>query len=179
MIWPLQIGLIKKEKFKKWTDEEIESVLDALAELPKELWSSEIKGIYRAIKSKDYPNPASSGGEMIVIYDSAFTSTLPIARILGHELAHRKFLDLSKTERESYLIPMNWLVVENREKGDLYFGRKDGYVLDDGRGSPDEDFANNLEFYLFELEVLKKITPHAYRWFHENFNDKLKLKRRP
>ena len=42
------------------------------------------------------------------------------------------------------------------------------FVSDDGRDSPDEDFANNVEFFLFRPEKLKKTSPGVYDWLKKN-----------
>ena len=45
------------------------------------------------------------------------------------------------------------------------------FVSDDGRDSPDEDFANNVEFFLFRPEKLKKTSPGVYDWLKKNYGD--------
>ena len=61
----------------------------------------------------------------------------------------------------------------DRMKG--WIQRKDGYVEEDGKISPDEDFANNVEYFLLESEKLKMITPHAYTWISKHFGANFKL----
>lgn len=167
----------KTEKPAKWTDDERERVLEALGELPEELWDQTIKGIYRSKQSKDHPNPSSYGGSMIVLYDNAFGKDRRLARLLAHELAHHKY---AKFENEaigtSYRRSTGWRPeIEGR---DFYWtGRKDGYVEEDGAREPGEDFANNLDHYLFDPERLQKVTPDAYDWIKKQFGDKFKIKR--
>ena len=168
-IWPH-----KTEKFKSFTASETERVLDALGEVPDILWSENVHEIYRAAKSKDFPNPASSTDGLVVLYDTAFDSKLNLTRVLSHELAHQKYLDLSQEDKESYWFPMNWIPISRKEG--IFVSRQEGFVQDDGRVSPEEDFANNIEWYLFQPEALKKTTPHAFNWIKNYFGDKLKMK---
>ncbi len=142
-----------------WTINDEEKLIEALSELPKNLWSEKIKGIYRLKKSKDFPNPASSADGVIVLYDTAFrgeNKKRTLARFLAHEFAHQKYLDLSDDDRESYHMVTNWMVGKSKSTGrNIYVSRKEGYVTEDGRLSPEEDFANNIEFFLFESALLK------------------------
>ncbi|WP_415062794.1 hypothetical protein [Bdellovibrio sp.] len=162
----------KKEVFKKWTEEERERVLESLEELPEEIWSKNVKGIYRSFKSREHPNPATSADGTIVLYDNAFKKEFNLSRVLGHELSHQIYKDLSQEKRKDYGFTMNWFSFQNK-----YISRMDGYVQDDGRESPEEDFANNIEYYLFEPGELKKVTPNAYRWIQTHFGDKFKLRK--
>lgn len=40
--------------------------------------------------------------------------------------------------------------------------RKSGYIESDGMSSADEDYANNLEHFIYNSDNLKAITPSAY-----------------
>lgn len=125
---------------------------------------------------KDHPNPGTSADGIIVLYDEAFTQKYNLARILGHELAHQKYLDLSSEDRMSYQSTTNWLPFKTDTGTEKYYSRTDGFVADDGRESPEEDFANNVEFYLFERGRLKRLTPHADRWIAEHYGKDFKIK---
>jgi hypothetical protein len=59
----------------------------------------------------------------------------------------------------------------------LWKERPGGFVEDDGRQGPREDFANNLEYYLFAPEVLKEKTPKAFDWMRKRFGDRIKIGR--
>ena len=37
----------------------------------------------------------------------------------------------------------------------------------DGSSSPSEDFANNLEYYLFDKKILEKKNPKIHQWMKE------------
>ncbi|MNJ92605.1 hypothetical protein D3C87_102780 [compost metagenome] len=165
----------KSEVFKNWTVEEKERALEALGQLPEELWNKKVLGIYRSSKSRESPNPATSADGIIVLYDEAFGKTSNLSRVLSHELSHQAYTDLSKEQREDYGFTTNWFSLDKAK--DKYISRKDGFVQDDGRESPEEDFSNNVEYYLFAPNELKKITPHAYRWIENHFGDKFKLRK--
>ena len=163
------------EKSASWTLEQRERVLEALSELPPALRDIPIQGIFRFKKSKHYPNPGSKLGSNIALFDSAFDSSRNLARILAHELAHMSFERLNDKDAIDYRDKTQWTV----EVVDHSYGwrpRSSGFVADDGRMSPDEDYANNVEYILFEPNVLKKVTPQAYQWLRKKFGDTFKIK---
>jgi hypothetical protein len=55
--------------------------------------------------------------------------------------------------------------------------RPGGFVEIDGRQSPEEDFANNAEYYLFEPALLKKASPKIFSWIEKNLGSLLKLEK--
>ena len=69
---------------------------------------------------------------------------------------------------------MNWISVDRSKNS--WISRKDGFIKDDGRISPEEDFANNFESYLFYPEKLKSVTPTAFDWIKESF-EKISLQK--
>jgi hypothetical protein len=169
-IWPH-----RKETEKAWTPEEVERVLEALCELPEELWNKSAYKIYRMDRSHLGGNPASSANGIVVLYDSAFDKGRTLARILAHELAHERYEKLSESEIVDYRMALNWFVSRTKGKT-VIISRKAGFVADDGRVSPEEDFANNVEFYLFEPNKLKIETPHGFRWIRNHFGDKFSIR---
>ncbi len=95
-------GWLRKTEKKPWTDEEIESVLEALELIPKILWNN-IEGIYRLGKdASGESNPASHQKGKVVLYDSAFESKVNLAHVLGHELSHELFDSLTAQQRVEY-----------------------------------------------------------------------------
>lgn len=164
------------EKPGVWTESQKEQISEAVEGLPEFLLSDRVEGFYRLKKSKDYPNPASHADGIIVIYDSAFTSLRGIKRILAHELIHQSYKDLSEKEQQDYRRVTGWHYKVEPDRQFYWAGRKDGYIADDGRISHEEDFANNLEHFLFDSDKLKKVTPNAYEWIKKKYGDKLKLK---
>lgn len=166
------IGWPHKSEVKKvWSENKSQEVLRALSTIPNALWQNSIKEIYLMEKSKDFPNPASHSKGIIVLYDTAFSSKL-LSRILVHELAHEVFDNLSNKQRDDYKSVTNWF-----EDGKNRVRRSTGFVKEDGKLSVEEDFANNLEFYLFQPQRLKSVTPHAYNWINRHFGDKFNLRR--
>jgi hypothetical protein len=166
----------KQEKIGSWNEEELENLRDALEEIPDELLDSKLDGIYRLKKSKDFPNPASSSDGVIVLYDSAFDSSRNIGEIFAHELSHQNYLDLSEQERLDYRRATGWHLELQSDRKFYWTGRKEGYIEEDGSFSPEEDYANNVEHFLYTPDKLKKVTPEAYSWIKNKFGEKFKLK---
>jgi hypothetical protein len=98
-----------------------------------------------------------------------------LLRILAHELAHELYENLTKEELSSYKATMNWIEIKNTKGTDVTIDRGSGFVAEDGRIGPEEDFANNVEFYLFENSRLKSVTPNAYEWLKNRFGDNFKI----
>ena len=55
--------------------------------------------------------------------------------------------------------------------------RKGDFVDPDGKLSPEEDFANNIEFYLFERSTLKTRSPEILKWIDKILAKFLKLEK--
>lgn len=167
----------KAEKNSKWTEDHRERVLEALNDLPEALQKTVLKGVYRFSKSVFYPNPASDDNEgTIVLYDSAFEKNRHLARILAHELAHENYMGLSHSDQKSYRSALGWTSeYEPASRKFFYKERPGDFVEDDGRQGPREDFANNVEYYLFEPNVLKEKTPKAFDWMKKHFGDKFRI----
>jgi len=168
----------KKELPGSWSEEEKERIRDAIEQVPEVLFASEIAGIYRLIKSKDFPNPASSSNSVIVLYDSAFGNSRNLAEIITHELSHQNYLDLKEKERQDYRRATGWQLEMGLDRKFYWGGRKQGYIEDDGAISPEEDYANNLGHFLYNPDRLKKVTPEAYLWIKNRFGESFKLKER-
>jgi hypothetical protein len=167
----------RHEKASSWKEDEKERVIEVLDEMPDIFLDNKILGIYRLEKSKDYPNPATSADGVIVLYDSAFDSSRSLGKIVSHELSHHNYWHLSEKDRQDYRRASGWQM-ELEADGKIYWvGRKDGYVEDDGKNSPEEDYANNLEHYLYNSDNLNKVTPSSYRWIRDHFGDDFKLKK--
>jgi hypothetical protein len=162
------------EKSRPWLSGERKKIQQAISRLPPLLRNIKTAKIYRMNRSKDYPNEASHSKGIVVVYDIAFKSPRALERILAHELAHEVYEYLSNADIEDYKMKTNWF--EHLIKGKKHvLNRGIGFVTEDGKTSPEEDFANNLEYYLFEPTRLKSVTPHAYQWNKEHFGDKFEL----
>ncbi len=168
----------KTERTALWTESEKEQLIEALEGLPDIILSRKIEKFYRLRKSEDYPNPASSSDGVVVVYDSIFDTSRNLERILAHELIHQNFIDQAKEVQQDYRRVAGWSLKLTDDRNIYWFGRSDGYVQDDGKNSFEEDYANNLEYYLFESDKLKKLTPGVYDWIRNHFGESFQLKRK-
>ena len=168
----------KNEKSKNWTDEEKEKVLEALSELPPQLLNQPVDGIYRMSESKQHEvNPASGYAHNIVIYDKAFDEGNNLARILSHEFAHEIYRQLPVAGKVDYAKAADWGVsfVGDGLNNPDFFPNRDGFVEEDGKNSIDEDFANNIEYFLFNQGTLKSKTPKVFNWISKRYSDKFSI----
>jgi hypothetical protein len=161
------------QKPEKWTDEYRERLLEAFEDVPQGLWAHDIK-IYRNKLSRNQSNPAVHKNNLIVIYDLAFSEKHKLSRVLTHELAHNLWDKLELNLNKNYAKATGWeRTFDPITKIKSLSGRRSGYVEKDGAFSVDEDFANNIEFFVFEPEVLQRTTPTAFKWIKDNLNSKL------
>jgi hypothetical protein len=166
----------RSEKLGAWTEAERERLLDVLENLPGQLLTKKLVGFYRLRKSKDYPNPATSAEGIIVLYDSAFDSSRDLGRIVAHELVHQHFREFKSEDGRSYRRATGWHLKLGSDRKIYWEGRESGYVEEDGKNSFEEDYANNVECYLFDPNKLKKITPSAYEWIKKYYGSNFELK---
>ncbi len=168
----------KKEKSKNWTDDEKEKVLAALSDLPPILVNEIVSGIYRLKTSeKLQENPGANFQNQIALYDAAFDKNQNVARILGHEFIHLLYQNLTFSEKFDYAKTAEWTgnVWNSLRDTDLTLERN-GVVESDSKNSPEEDFANNVEYFLFNSKSLKEKSPKVHDWISKKFGDKLKLR---
>lgn len=166
-----------REKLKNWSDEEIERVLEALNDLPEILWVEAIQSISRMDKSVHAGNSGSGTPGHIVLYDDAFVKDKNLARIISHELAHAYYNEkLTKDGKREFNTMNGWYTLEESDVNWKSVGRI--FVEPDGDLSPEEDFTNNIEYYLFNKAKLRSVTPTAVEWIQHHFGDKLKLEKR-
>lgn len=165
------------ENLRKWTEAEKERLIEAMENIPDALLSKNLKGIYRMDKSKAGKNPATSSEGALVLYDSAFSKSMTLDRIIAHELAHQIFRDSDLDIQDNYRKNSGWTLVSDKNLKFFWIPRKEGYVAEDGKNASDEDYANNIEYYLYEPDKLKKVTPKAYDWIKTKFGSSFSQKK--
>ncbi len=163
-----------EEKSVNWSRKEIEEFIDATEKLPLML-RYKVK-IFRMQKSKSPFNPASSSLGNMVLYDQAFTKSERLAIVVVHELAHELYRNLSKAEKEKFQKEMNWTWTSAKgENVGAWTAGRSKYVNKDSDTSPDEDFANGVESYIFDRTRLKFKDPAMHKWLKSKYGDKLEL----
>ena len=161
-----------------WTELELEKVLSALEQIPLQLWTSQIRGIYRLHRSKDFPNPGSSGDGFIALYDAAFMEKNNLVRILSHEGGHEFYSHMSNEEKSTYRLATGWGLRDEPGARDMVvYKRKSGYVRRGCEKDMAEDLACNIEFFLLNPDKLKTEVPGAYVWIRNRFGDNFKLRK--
>lgn len=117
-------------------------------------------------------NTATHRDDILVLYDSAFQAKNNLSRILTHEFAHEQFEHLSSEERNDYQDLNGW-VLATSGKSKVWKNLNSHFVEPDGNYSPSEDYANNVEYFVFNQNKLKIVSPNAYGWLKEHYGDKL------
>jgi hypothetical protein len=163
----------KIEKTKKWTPEERQRAIRALSSLPEEL-QVYVKGFYRMDASFLGDNPGEQKKGNIALYDSAFGDKYVLPQVMAHELSHSLYDRLLKKDRASFLDAADWRKSSRGNQNRV--GRpKETFIKPHGMDSPSEDFSIDIEYYLFDPERLKKVTPRVYDWIQTNYGSWLRL----
>ena len=166
------------EKAKLWTEDERGRVLEALSLLPNSLLVDSVQGIYRLIQFKEYAaNPAAGFENNIALYDPAFQTRQNLTRILAHEFAHKLYRHFYDIDRgQEYARIADWKSYTNPKTAEkVIYTFRDQFVEEDGSFGPDEDFSNNIEYFLFEPKKLKKVSPKIYDWIEKKYGPKFKI----
>ncbi len=163
--WPF-----KKEIFKKCASREQKNIANVLDSLPKILTQVGKIKILCAKKSETEDNSATSSpeGKIIVLYDSAFK--MDIRRILTHELAHFLYDALSDEERKQYWNIAQW---DDKNLERIPKTTRKIFSAPDGKYNPDEDFANNIENFYVETEIMRKNFPSISAWIFKFLGGRL------
>lgn len=134
----------KNEKFKHWTEREKAEISKILNNLPAILTQIGKLHLYRASKSESVDNPATNApfANIITIYDSINGHNKN--RVLAHELAHILYNNLSPEELNSYHSIAEW----KKDRG-TFTTKRISFTQPDGIINPEEDFANNVESFIF------------------------------
>ena len=152
------------EKFGK------KQIVESLSRLPEAFQKLGAFEVIKFDKSKDFPNPASNVRDdkiYIAIYNSLFSNDYSIDRVLVHEFAHQYYRSMPLADVQSYQLSTNWFM-DTKNLNKVIGQRSMGFVTEDSLSAPEEDFANNLEYYLILPEVLKSKYSPAYNWIREN-----------
>ncbi len=157
-----------------WTNLETDQMTNILNQLPDSLKDLPIEGVFRAKKSVDVINPAttSKNGKEIVIYDRAFQSPFwSLSSVVTHEIGHVVFINLSSSDRKAYSALLGWKMSKGVSES-----RSGEFISSRARDSLDEDFAENFSFFLLSRNELKLKVPKGYEWFIKKYKENFKLK---
>jgi hypothetical protein len=145
----------KKEKFKRWTAKEKKELKLILKSLPNILTQIGELKIFRANQSKWPENGATTAAEenIITLYDKA--ESYGLKKVLVHELSHILWKNLDRSNKEKYFSDADWAL---NTKGEV-INQRAVISEEDGRLSPEEDFANNVEHLITNKNYKKKISP--------------------
>lgn len=158
-----------------WSEADKKALLTALGQLPDDLKVRNLEGIFRLGKSIEIGNPGTEIDGAISLYDRAFGGPYSLGRVIAHELAHLSYDSLSLNQKNDYMEKAGWI----RPKADqpLKPSEDRKFVDRDASSSPEEDFAHNLDTYLFDPERLKVSVPEVYEWISKNFSKNFALKK--
>jgi len=161
--WPY-----KKETFKQCPKKKKEKILNILNSLPNILTQIGKLTIYCPSKSETPNNPATSAPDdkIISLYDSSFE--MDTKRVITHELAHILWARLSSNEKKTYYSASQW---KEDPINKVYKTNRKTFSAPDGSHDPEEDFANNIEYYLTENTKFKSNFPQINTWIKNLFGD--------
>lgn len=142
-----------KEDFKAWSENEISRFFQDGDKLPFLLRKQLIDKIVRGKKSIFPNNPAAALplNRLLILYDDYFQRK-DRARVLGHELAHFLYWQLSPEQKLNFAQISGWRFDELEG---VRLPPKN-LIYDDSAESPSEDFANNVEAFYFQKNKLRK-----------------------
>lgn len=160
-------GWAYKETFKKWSRNEIQTILEFLPLLP--IWAEAKKyTFHRANSSIHNANPASSeiAQGSIILYDLFFKRKNKIAT-LGHEMAHHLFQKISDKDKTEFENLSGWsLEVKDRK---IFILPPKNPIKPDSVKDVEEDFSNYLEIYITDTTALKKANLKMYDFFSKRY----------
>jgi hypothetical protein len=159
----------KEEKFKAWSQKDIQEVLKAYEMLPEWLLGLQ-KSFHRAEKSsKTAKNPAASDKttDSVTIYDEFYKRSNKRA-IVGHEMAHLLFKRLSPDDIGSFTDLAGWTL---KVEGNQVFEVPPAKVLiQDSFVNKEEDFANSVEIFFTDPSRLKNHNQKLFDFFQKRFS---------
>jgi hypothetical protein len=140
---------------------------------PKGFIPKSLKAVVRATQL-DFlspQNPASSSDEFIIFFPPAFSSGTRLDRVLFHEVVHHLISNEWSSDFLKYKKEFGWDGLK-----DSGF-RKGKFVETDGKASAEEDFANNVEYFVFDQETLKETSKNIFSWINKNLKNRLKIEK--
>lgn len=159
------------EPFQSVVGDEQKSVASALSKLPKSFQPTLLKAIVKGTRPH-FTAPSSeaaSTDEFIILYPRAFSEPSNLERVIAHEVVHVLILKEWADSFKKYKEISGWSGINANEY------RKGEFVEHDGKMSAEEDFANNVEYFLFDQTALKDKSPNIFSWLQKNLGQKLRL----
>jgi hypothetical protein len=161
--------------FSRLHGDDLRAVEAALSRMPKSIRPKNLKAIVKASGSGDITSlssPATSSDEYLIIFPKGFLNSDQLPRVIVHELSHFMIGREWKSHFSKYKKVSGW---NSLPEGRPY---RDGNFVDpDGKFSADEDFANNIEFYLFEPKALKDKSPKIFEWIKTQLGKSLLMEK--
>ena len=169
--WPLT-----EEKFKNWSQEEKEIVLNFMSEQPSLFRDLDNVKILRGIKSRYRNNPGAAVKKVdaIALYDNFFKSKEK-SQILSHELSHLYIYKIEQDKLLRLLEAMGWESDERTNKQSR--SSRVPLLKPDSSDSFNEDLANHFEIYLHHPKLLKNKNIKAYDAFKDVMGINFKLEK--
>lgn len=164
----------KATPFSHLISGQLQAVKDSLSKMPKSLRPKKLKAIVKA-SGPDITSIASSAAssdEYLILFPRAFLNKEELPRTIFHELVHFMVESEWKKQFEAYKTTSGW---NSLHQGKSY--RKGDFVDSDGKFSPEEDFTNNVEYYVFAPDQLKQKSPKLFEWIKNNLKSSIKLEK--
>lgn len=161
------------EPFQTIIGDERDSVTSALSKLPKGFQPALLKAVVKGTRPH-FTAPSSeaaSTDEFIILYPRAFSEPSNLERVIAHEVVHLLILKEWADSFKKYKEISGWSGISGNEY------RKGEFVEHDGKTSAEEDFANNVEYFLFDQVTLKNKSPNIFSWLQKNLGQKLRLEK--
>ncbi len=156
-----------RNKFKKWTRNEIKILLEIFSDLPR--WTAlENYTFVRALNSNIKGNPAASDikSKSIIIYDQFFNENNK-SSIIVHESAHHIYQNLGPAGVRKFSDLSGW-DLEVDKNGKVFEIPPKSLLKPDSSVSKDEDFSNHVEEYFHN--------PRSHKIRYPNLHEFLKGK---
>lgn len=162
--------------FKALNDEEKDRVERVLSQLPNSWRPKALKSIVKGSKPADITSmtsPAISSDEYVILFPRAFDlSQEDLERVVSHEVSHLLISNEWSSLLSKYKQAVEW-PSSSTDKGQLAI-RPGQFVDADGKFSPEEDMANNIEYFIFEPSTLKSKCPKIFAWLQKTMGKDLK-----